>query len=49
MPKERYGKLKEYLSLENPILADVITHYEQLDKINHYIGKKNSRKRQSSR
>jgi len=49
MPKERYGKLKEYLSLENPILTDVITHYEQLDKINHYIGKKNSRKRQSSR
>ncbi|KIM12969.1 MAG: dynamin family protein [Sulfurovum sp. FS08-3] len=38
MPKERYGKLKEYLSLENPILTDVITHYEQLDKLGHSMG-----------
>jgi len=38
MPKERYSKLKEYLSAENPVLLDVITKYEQLDKLGHSIG-----------
>ncbi len=38
MPKERYAKLKEYLSIENPVLLDVIDDYEALDKIAHKIG-----------
>ncbi|MDQ7084572.1 MAG: hypothetical protein Q9M36_06425 [Sulfurovum sp.] len=38
MPLERYKKLKEYLSEENPILLDVISQYEALDKIGHKIG-----------
>ena len=38
MPKERYQKLKEYLSAENPILLDVIGKYESLDKLGHSMG-----------
>lgn len=38
MPVERYKKLKEYLSAENPVLLDVITKYEALDKIGHKLG-----------
>jgi GTPase SAR1 family protein len=38
MPNERYSKLKEYLSAENPVLLDVITEYEHLDKLGHSIG-----------
>ncbi len=38
MPTERYEKLKEYLSEENPILLDVISKYEDLDTIGHKMG-----------
>ena len=38
MPEERYKKLKEYLSEENPILLDVISKYQALDKIGYKIG-----------
>jgi len=38
MPKERYAKLKEYLSSENPLLVDVISKYEHLDKLGHSMG-----------
>jgi GTPase Era involved in 16S rRNA processing len=38
MPEERYIKLKEYLSSENPVLLDVISSYESLDKLGHKIG-----------
>ncbi len=38
MPEERYKKLKEYLSAENPVLLDVINKYETLDKIGHKVG-----------
>lgn len=38
MPDERYAKLKEYLSSENPILLDVIDKYESLDTLGHSIG-----------
>jgi len=38
MPKERYRKLKEYLSAENPVLLDVIDEYETLDKVGHKLG-----------
>jgi len=38
MPEERYKKLKEYLSEENPVLLDVISKYQALDKIGHKIG-----------
>jgi len=38
MPKERYAKLKEYLSSENPILVDVISKYEHLDRLGHSMG-----------
>jgi GTPase Era involved in 16S rRNA processing len=38
MPKERYNKLKEYLSAENPILLDVISKYQHLDKLGHSMG-----------
>jgi uncharacterized membrane protein YciS (DUF1049 family)/GTPase SAR1 family protein len=38
LPEERYDKLKEYLSLENPILVDVIDKYEVLDNIAHKNG-----------
>ena len=38
MPEERYKKLKEYLSAENPVLLDVISEYEKLDKIARKLG-----------
>lgn len=38
MPEERYKKLKEYLSEENPVLLDVISKYKALDQIGHKIG-----------
>ncbi len=38
MPVERYKKLKEYLSEENPVLLDVIDKYKALDKLGHKIG-----------
>jgi ribosome biogenesis GTPase A len=38
LPKERYEKLKEYLSAENPVLLDVIDKYADLDKIAHKNG-----------
>jgi len=38
MPEERYKKLKEYLSAENPVLLDVISKYQALDKIGHKVG-----------
>jgi len=38
MPDERYTKLKEYLSLENPILLDIIDKYEALDNLGQKIG-----------
>ena len=38
MPEERYKKLKEYLSEENPVLLDVISKYQALDKIGHKVG-----------
>ena len=38
MPEERYKKLKEYLSEENPVLLDVIDKYKTLDKLGHKIG-----------
>ncbi len=37
-PEERYQKLKEYLSAENPVLLDVIDDYEILDKVGHKLG-----------
>ena len=37
-PEERYKKLKEYLSAENPVLLDVIDEYEALDNIGRKIG-----------
>ncbi len=37
-PKERYQKLKQHLSEENPVLLGVIQQYEQLDKIAHSLG-----------
>jgi len=36
--KERYEKLKEYLSAENPVLLEVIKEYEALDNIAREIG-----------
>ena len=38
MPEERYKKLKEYLSEENPVLLDVIDKYKALDSLGHKIG-----------
>ena len=38
MPKERYEKLQEYLSAENPILLEVIEKYKSLDELGHKIG-----------
>ncbi len=38
MPEERYKKLKEYLSAENPVLLDVIDKYKELDKIGYKLG-----------
>jgi len=37
-PKERYKKLKQHLSEENPVLLDVIKQYEELDKTAHALG-----------
>ena len=38
LPEERYKKLKEYLSAENPVLLDIIDDYTELDKIARKIG-----------
>ena len=38
MPEERYKKLKEYLSAENPVLLDVIDQYKTLDKLAYKVG-----------
>lgn len=38
MPEERYKKLKEYLSAENPVLVEVIDKYEMLDKLSRRVG-----------
>ena len=38
MPDERYAKLKDYLSSENPILLDVIDQYASLDTLGQKIG-----------
>ena len=37
-PQERYRKLKEYLSAENPVLLDVISEFEILDKAAYKLG-----------
>ncbi len=37
-PQERYKKLKQHLSEENPVLLDVVKEYETLDKIAHTHG-----------
>ncbi len=37
-PQERYKKLKQHLSEENPVLLDVVKEYETLDKIAHIHG-----------
>jgi len=37
-PQERYRKLKEHLSAENPILLEVINEFEALDKIAYRLG-----------
>ncbi len=36
--KERYKKLKEYLSAENPVLLEVIREYERLDNVARGLG-----------
>ncbi|WP_292658687.1 dynamin family protein [Nitratifractor sp.] len=36
--KERYKKLEEYLSAENPVLLEVIREYERLDKVARGLG-----------
>ena len=38
LPQERYKKLKEYLSVENPVLLDVIDKYKELDDIAYKVG-----------
>jgi len=38
LPQERYKKLKEYLSVENPVLLDIIDKYKELDDIAYKIG-----------
>lgn len=38
LPEERYRKLKEYLAAENPVLLDVITEFEVLDKAAYKLG-----------
>jgi hypothetical protein len=38
MPQERYARLKEYLSAENPVLLDVIDKYKALDKVSRKLG-----------
>jgi len=37
-PKERYRKLKQHLKEENPVLLEVISQYEQLDRTAHNLG-----------
>jgi len=37
-PKERYKKLKQHLKEENPVLLEVISVYEKLDKTAHSVG-----------
>ncbi len=37
-PKERYLKLKEHLSEENPVLVEVIDEYEKLDETARALG-----------
>jgi GTPase SAR1 family protein len=37
-PKERYQKLKKYLSAENPVLLDVIQEYRELDAVARGLG-----------
>ncbi|ADV46383.1 dynamin family protein [Nitratifractor salsuginis] len=37
-PKERYEKLKKYLSAENPVLLDVIQEYQELDSVARSLG-----------
>ena len=37
-PKERYKKLKQHLKEENPVLLEVISVYENLDKTAHSVG-----------
>ncbi len=37
-PQERYKKLKEHLTNENPLLVEVIDEYKELDKIAKKIG-----------
>jgi len=36
--KERYEKLEEYLSAENPVLLEVIREYRRLDEVAFGIG-----------
>ncbi len=38
MPKERYIKLKQYLSEENPVFLEVIEKYQTLDKVAYRLG-----------
>jgi len=37
-PNERYKKLKQHLKEENPVLLDVISEYENLDRVAHSLG-----------
>ncbi len=37
-PTQRYQKLKEHLSNENPVMLDVIAQYEALDRIGRKVG-----------
>ncbi|WP_457608581.1 dynamin family protein [Nitratifractor sp.] len=37
-PKERYRKLEEYLSAENPVLLEVIREYQRLDRVARGLG-----------
>ena len=37
-PDERYSRIKEHLSAENPILVEVMEKFEALDKIGHQSG-----------
>ncbi len=37
-PDERYSRIKEHLSEENPILVEVMEKFEELDKIGHQSG-----------
>jgi len=37
-PNERYKKLKQHLKEENPVLLDVISEYENLDRVAYSLG-----------